>query len=161
LDCLINREKQFSNAQITHCIKQLLSVLVYLHDRKIVHLDFGWTGNIYVTTKGVLKLGDFGNFKTANHQLLDLKKNRLVDNEEIFKAFCCQDIMDVAVVMVAMASGDVETNRASVDQFLRNDSKLTKQLKSLIRKCLVGKESARQLLDHRVFKQNDGPCAAI
>ncbi len=59
----INQQKQkielFSEEQILDWFVQLALAIKHVHDRKILHRDIK-TQNIFLTSKGEIKLGDFG-----------------------------------------------------------------------------------------------------
>lgn len=59
----INQQKQknelFSEDQILDWFVQLALAIKHVHDRKILHRDIK-TQNIFLTSKGEIKLGDFG-----------------------------------------------------------------------------------------------------
>ncbi|EME32422.1 serine/threonine protein kinase isoform 1 [Galdieria sulphuraria] len=49
----------FTESQVRHWIKQLLSLLVYMHDRAVCHRDIR-PSNLLLTNDGELRIGDFG-----------------------------------------------------------------------------------------------------
>jgi serine/threonine protein kinase len=51
-----------------HFAKQLITALDYLHNHKIVHKDLK-CANVLLTSKGVLKLSDFGCSKGFDHTI--------------------------------------------------------------------------------------------
>jgi NIMA (never in mitosis gene a)-related kinase len=53
------RGKPFSEAQILEWFTQICLGLKHIHDRKILHRDLKGQ-NIFLTSKGIVKIGDFG-----------------------------------------------------------------------------------------------------
>jgi NIMA (never in mitosis gene a)-related kinase 1/4/5 len=50
---------QFSENQILNWFTQICLAMKHVHDRKIIHRDLK-TQNIFLTSDGLIKLGDFG-----------------------------------------------------------------------------------------------------
>lgn len=51
--------KQFNEEQVLDWFVQICLALKHVHDRKILHRDLK-TQNIFLTSKGDVKMGDFG-----------------------------------------------------------------------------------------------------
>ncbi|KAK4524195.1 hypothetical protein GAYE_SCF02G2094 [Galdieria yellowstonensis] len=54
-----NNSVGFTESQVRHWIKQLLSLLVYMHGKAICHRDIR-PSNLLLTNEGELRIGDFG-----------------------------------------------------------------------------------------------------
>ena len=59
LSNLIEKRKRLKEIEVQYYITQLISALIHLHERDIIHRDLK-LGNIFLTEKMKLKLGDFG-----------------------------------------------------------------------------------------------------
>jgi serine/threonine protein kinase len=55
----VDENKPFETEQILMYIAQISLGLLAMHDKKILHRDIK-TQNIFITGRGVLKIGDFG-----------------------------------------------------------------------------------------------------
>ncbi|TPP64412.1 NEK5 [Fasciola gigantica] len=65
---LISMQNTYSVLQILDYFTQISLALKHIHDRMILHRDIK-TQNIFLTSDGKLKLGDFGIAKVLNHTL--------------------------------------------------------------------------------------------
>lgn len=63
-----NKDKLFEENQILDWFTQICLAVKHVHDRKILHRDIK-SQNIFLTKKGVLKLGDFGVSKCLSFTL--------------------------------------------------------------------------------------------
>lgn len=63
-----NQKKPFPESQIFDWFTQICLAVKYIHERKILHRDLK-SGNIFLTTDGRIKLGDFGIAKCLNSTL--------------------------------------------------------------------------------------------
>jgi len=59
LNELIRRRKRLHELEIQWYIVQLISSLKYLHSHRVIHRDLK-LGNLFLTDKMELKIGDFG-----------------------------------------------------------------------------------------------------
>lgn len=66
----IARQKElgtlFSEQQIVTWLVQMALAMNYVHDKKILHRDLK-TQNIFLTSKGDIKIGDFGIARVLQH----------------------------------------------------------------------------------------------
>ena len=60
--------KFFSEEEIIDIFVQMCLAIKYIHDRKIVHRDLK-PGNIYLTNKTIIKIGDFGLARMLDHTI--------------------------------------------------------------------------------------------
>lgn len=60
--------KHFSEDEILHIFTQLCLAIKYIHDRRILHRDLK-CGNVFLTSKGDVKLGDFGIAKVMSNSV--------------------------------------------------------------------------------------------
>ncbi|KAH9597591.1 Protein kinase domain [Trypanosoma melophagium] len=63
---------RFTETEILHYFSQLCLALLHLHERHILHRDLK-TQNVFLTTDGVVKLGDFG-ISTVLRNTFELKR---------------------------------------------------------------------------------------
>ncbi len=56
----------FSEKQIVNWLVQILLAMNYIHDKKILHRDLK-TQNIFLTSTGDIKIGDFGIARVLQH----------------------------------------------------------------------------------------------
>ncbi|EAR96270.2 plant dual-specificity MAP kinase kinase family domain protein (macronuclear) [Tetrahymena thermophila SB210] len=61
-----NKQEYFSERVILNWFLQIAFALIYIHDKKILHRDIK-TSNIFVTSNGTVKIGDFGISRVLEH----------------------------------------------------------------------------------------------
>lgn len=65
LQSTIKKQKKLGEPQILDWFTQICLAIKHIHDKKILHRDLK-SGNIFLTTEGKIKLGDFGIAKCLN-----------------------------------------------------------------------------------------------
>lgn len=60
--------RSFSEAQILDWFTQICLGMKHIHDRKIIHRDLKGQ-NVFLTTKGIVQIGDFGIAKVLSGTL--------------------------------------------------------------------------------------------
>jgi NIMA (never in mitosis gene a)-related kinase len=60
------RGRMFSESQILDWFTQMCLGMKHVHDRKIIHRDLKGA-NVFLTKKGIVKIGDFGIAKVLSH----------------------------------------------------------------------------------------------
>ena len=56
---MLKKRKRLSELEVRYYMWQLLSGVKYLHDKKVIHRDLK-LGNIFLTDRMIVKVGDFG-----------------------------------------------------------------------------------------------------
>merc|ERR1712166_587194 len=62
------RGRPFSESQILDWFTQMCLGMKHVHDRKIIHRDLKGA-NVFLTKKGIVKIGDFGIAKVLSHTI--------------------------------------------------------------------------------------------
>jgi len=171
--------------QAHYYFRQLMAAVSYLHHRGVAHRDIK-PENLLLTDNDVLKLSDFGMATVFRHQ----GKERLLERRCGTTAYCAPemlmkprynaepaDIWSCGIVLVAMVTGELPWNQATVDmsdyaKWKEGDIETSNHwhrlkdnlLLSLIRKMLVHSPSRRytlmQIKNHlwykKKFKDSDG-----
>lgn len=60
--------RPFSETYILDIFTQMCLGMKHVHDRKIIHRDLKGA-NVFLTKKGIVKIGDFGIAKVLNHTI--------------------------------------------------------------------------------------------
>ena len=69
------RGRMFAEAQILDWFTQMCLGIKHCHDRKIIHRDLKGA-NVFLTKKGIVKIGDFGIAKVLRDQAFGAKTLR-------------------------------------------------------------------------------------
>jgi serine/threonine protein kinase len=113
------QQRSFSEAEITHLLKQLLPVLEYVHNRQIIHRDISPDNIIWHLDRKVPILIDFGVGKQLETSQIDYRslvysrQNSIVGKihyapyEQIYLGQClpCSDIYSLAVTAIVLLTG--------------------------------------------------------
>jgi len=166
LSYLIDQRKKLKEIEVQYYITQLIQALIHLHDRNIVHRDLK-LGNIFLTGKMELKLGDFGLAKKLSFR--DEKISEMVGTPaymapEILenKGYSLEvDIWSLGVIMYYLIIGKLPFNKKnqedikSVSYTFPKKAIISKAAKSLIEQILVKdpkeRPSLKQILRHDFF----------
>ena len=166
LSHLIDKRKKLKEIEVQYYITQLIQALIHLHDRNIVHRDLK-LGNIFLTGKMELKLGDFGLAKKLSFR--DEKISEMVGTPaymapEILenKGYSLEvDIWSLGVIMYYLIIGKLPFNKPnqedikSVSYTFPKKAIISRAAKSLIEQILVKdpkeRPSLKQILRHDFF----------
>ena len=166
LSHLIDKRKKLKEIEVQYYITQLIQALIHLHDRNIVHRDLK-LGNIFLTGKMELKLGDFGLAKKLSFR--DEKISEMVGTPaymapEILenKGYSLEvDIWSLGVIMYYLIIGKLPFNKPnqedikSVSYTFPKKANISRAAKSLIEQILVKdpkeRPSLKQILRHDFF----------
>jgi polo-like kinase 1 len=166
LSYLIDKRKKLKEIEVQYYITQLIQALIHLHDRNIVHRDLK-LGNIFLTGKMELKLGDFGLAKKLSFR--DEKISEMVGTPaymapEILenKGYSLEvDIWSLGVIMYYLIIGKLPFNKPnqedikSVSYTFPKKAIISIAAKSLIEQILVKdpkeRPSLKQILRHDFF----------
>jgi len=181
----IEPESGMPEHQAQYYFRQLISAMNYLHHRGVAHRDVK-PENLLLSEDDVLKLSDFGMATVFRHQ----GKERLLERRCGTTAYCApemlmkprynaepSDIWSCGVVLVAMVTGELPWNQATMDMsdYAKwKDGDIEKSLHwqrvkdnlllSLIKKTLAHNPSKRYTIDQikntlwfkKKFKDSDG-----
>jgi len=119
----IEPESGMPEHQAQYYFRQLISAMNYLHHRGVAHRDIK-PENLLLSENDVLKLSDFGMATVFRHQ----GKERLLERRCGTTAYCApemlmkprynaepSDIWSCGIVLVAMVTGELPWNQATVD----------------------------------------------
>ena len=164
LSHLIDKRKKLKEIEVQYYITQLIQALIHLHDRNIVHRDLK-LGNIFLTGKMELKLGDFGLAKKLSFR--DEKISEMVGTPgymapEILenKGYSLEvDIWSLGVIMYYIIIGKLPFNKQNQEDIKRvsfpKKAIISRAAKSLIEQILVKdpkeRPSLKQILRHDFF----------
>ena len=166
LSHLIDKRKKLKEIEVQYYITQLIQALIHLHDRNIVHRDLK-LGNIFLTGKMELKLGDFGLAKKLSFR--DEKISEMVGTPaymapEILenKGYSLEvDIWSLGVIMYYLIIGKLPFNKPnqedikSVSYTFPKKANISRAAKSLIEQILKKdpkeRPSLKQILRHDFF----------
>ena len=166
LSYLIDQRKKLKEIEVQYYITQLIQALIHLHDRNIVHRDLK-LGNIFLTGKMELKLGDFGLAKKLSFR--DEKISEMVGTPaymapEILenKGYSLEvDIWSLGVIMYYLIIGKLPFNKPNQEDIKRvsytfpKKAIISRAAKNLIEQILVKdpkeRPSLKQILRHDFF----------
>ena len=165
LSHLIDKRKKLKEIEVQYYITQLIQALIHLHDRNIVHRDLK-LGNIFLTGKMELKLGDFGLAKKLSFR--DEKISEMVGTPaymapEIFENMGYSlevDIWSLGIIMYYLIIGKPpfkpnQEDIKSVSYTFPKKAIISRAAKSLIEQILVKdpkeRPSLKQILRHDFF----------
>ena len=164
LSHLIDKRKKLKEIEVQYYITQLIQALIHLHDRNIVHRDLK-LGNIFLTGKMELKLGDFGLAKKLSFR--DEKISEMVGTPaymapEILenKGYSLEvDIWSLGVIMYYLIIGKLPFNKQNQEDIKKvsfpKKAIISRAAKSLIEQILVKdpkeRPSLKQILRHDFF----------
>ena len=166
LSYLIDQRKKLKEIEVQYYITQLIQALIHLHDRNIVHRDLK-LGNIFLTGKMELKLGDFGLAKKLSFR--DEKISEMVGTPAYMAPEILEnmgyslevDIWSLGVIMYYLIIGKLPFNKPnqedikSVSYTFPKKANISRAAKSLIEQILVKdpkeRPSLKQILRHDFF----------
>ena len=166
LSHLIDKRKKLKEIEVQYYITQLIQALIHLHDRNIVHRDLK-LGNIFLTGKMELKLGDFGLAKKLSFR--DEKISEMVGTPAYMAPEILEnmgyslevDIWSLGVIMYYLIIGKLPFNKPnqedikSVSYTFPKKAIISRAAKSLIEQILVKdpkeRPSLKQILRHDFF----------
>ena len=166
LSYLIDQRKKLKEIEVQYYITQLIQALIHLHDRFIVHRDLK-LGNIFLTGKMELKLGDFGLAKKLSFR--DEKISEMVGTPAYMAPEILEnmgyslevDIWSLGVIMYYLIIGKLPFNKPnqedikSVSYTFPKKAIISRAAKSLIEQILVKdpkeRPSLKQILRHDFF----------
>ena len=164
LSHLIDKRKKLKEIEVQYYITQLIQALIHLHDSNIVHRDLK-LGNIFLTGKMELKLGDFGLAKKLSFR--DEKISEMVGTPaymapEILenKGYSLEvDIWSLGVIMYYLIIGKLPFNKQNQEDIKRvsfpKKAIISRAAKSLIEQILKKdpkeRPSLKQILRHDFF----------
>ena len=164
LSNLIKNRDKLKEIEVQYYIKNLIDALIHLHERNIIHRDFK-LGNIFLTDKMELKLGDFSLAKklsSRNDILTEVVGTRLYMAPELIEKprYSFEvDIWAIGIIMYYLIIGkrpfkDPEEIKKKNCEFPEN-AIISKAAKNLIEQILVKDPKQRpnlyQILRHDFF----------
>ena len=166
LSHLIDKRKKLKEIEVQYYITQLIQALIHLHDRNIVHRDLK-LGNIFLTGKMELKLGDFGLAKKLSFR--DEKISERVGTPAYMAPEILEnmgyslevDIWSLGVIMYYLIIGKLPFNKPNQEDIKRvsytfpKKAIISRAAKSLIEQILKKdpkeRPSLKQILRHDFF----------
>ena len=166
LSHLIDQRKKLKEIEVQYYITQLIQALIHLHDRNIVHRDLK-LGNIFLTGKMELKLGDFGLAKKLSFR--DEKISEMVGTPAYMAPEILEnmgyslevDIWSLGVIMYYLIIGKLPFNKPnqedikSVSYTFPKKANISRAAKNLIEQILKKdpkeRPSLKQILRHDFF----------
>ena len=164
LSYLIDKRKKLKEIEVQYYITQLIQALIHLHDRNIVHRDLK-LGNIFLTGKMELKLGDFGLAKKLSFR--DEKISEMVGTPAYMAPEILEnmgyslevDIWSLGVIMYYLIIGKLPFNKPNQEDIksvsFPKKAIISRAAKSLIEQILVKdpkeRPSLKQILRHDFF----------
>ena len=166
LSHLIDKRKKLKEIEVQYYITQLIQALIHLHDRNIVHRDLK-LGNIFLTGKMELKLGDFGLAKKLSFR--DEKISEMVGTPAYMAPEILEnmgyslevDIWSLGVIMYYLIIGKLPFNKPNQEDIKRvsytfpKKAIISRAAKSLIEQILKKdpkeRPSLKQILRHDFF----------
>ena len=166
LSHLIDKRKKLKEIEVQYYITQLIQALIHLHDRNIVHRDLK-LGNIFLTGKMELKLGDFGLAKKLSFR--DEKISERVGTPAYMAPEILEnmgyslevDIWSLGVIMYYLIIGKLPFNKPNQEDIKRvsytfpKKAIISRAAKSLIEQILrkdpKERPSLKQILRHDFF----------
>ena len=164
LSHLIDKRKKLKEIEVQYYITQLIQALIHLHDRNIVHRDLK-LGNIFLTGKMELKLGDFGLAKKLSFR--DEKISERVGTPAYMAPEILEnmgyslevDIWSLGVIMYYLIIGKLPFNKQNQEDIKRvsfpKKAIISRAAKSLIEQILKKdpkeRPSLKQILRHDFF----------
>ena len=166
LSHLIDKRKKLKEIEVQYYITQLIQALIHLHDRNIVHRDLK-LGNIFLTGKMELKLGDFGLAKKLSFR--DEKISERVGTPAYMAPEILEnmgyslevDIWSLGVIMYYLIIGKLPFNKPNQEDIKRvsytfpKKAIISRAAKNLIEQILVKdpkeRPSLKQILRHDFF----------
>ena len=166
LSHLIDKRKKLKEIEVQYYITQLIQALIHLHDRNIVHRDLK-LGNIFLTGKMELKLGDFGLAKKLSFR--DEKISERVGTPAYMAPEILEnmgyslevDIWSLGVIMYYLIIGKLPFNKPNQEDIKRvsytfpKKAIISRAAKNLIEQILKKdpkeRPSLKQILRHDFF----------
>ena len=166
LSHLIDKRKKLKEIEVQYYITQLIQALIHLHDRNIVHRDLK-LGNIFLTGKMELKLGDFGLAKKLSFR--DEKISEMVGTPAYMAPEILEnmgyslevDIWSLGVIMYYLIIGKLPFNKPNQEDIKRvsytfpKKAIISRAAKNLIEQILKKdpkeRPSLKQILRHDFF----------
>ena len=168
-------KKKLTENEISNIIKMVLKGLIYLHSQKKIHRDIK-SGNILITKKGLIKLGDFG----VSTQLMHSHSKKIskigtpyymspeVINQNNYNSKC--DIWSLGITCIELAEGNppyygirtflvMKKIINNPPKGLTNPNFWSFEFNDFVSKCLIfdfnKRPSAKDLINHKFIKMYD------
>ena len=165
-------KKKLKEVEISKIIKMVLKGLIYLHSQKKIHRDIK-AGNILITKKGFIKLGDFG----VSTQLMHSHSKKIskigtpywmspeVINQNNYNSKC--DIWSLGITCIELAEGNppyfgirtflvMKKIINNPPKGLSNPNFWSFEFNDFVSKCLIfdfnKRPSAKDLINHKFIK---------
>ena len=172
LDLMHITKRKLTEEQISNIIRMVLKGLIYLHSQKKIHRDIK-AGNILITKKGLIKLGDFG----VSAQLMHSHSKKIskigtpywmspeVISQNNYDSKC--DIWSLGITCIELAEGNPPYSHIRtflvMKKIISNPPKgLTYphlwsfEFNDFVSKCLIfdhfKRPSAKELINHKFIR---------